>query len=143
MARGIARRGRVEHDARLTWIGIDSQKQEFSGENAEVDNAIPDRLWRLVGVERLKSSGLSSRRGIRQKREVDRFVDRALNRLKGDYTALHDTCRDPSGHPQSIGTLPRQVETGLQPRQRREPSHLGDRIAGAFIGDKIDAPASL
>ena len=66
------------------------------------------------------SASARRRRGLRQEQQVDRLVDLAFDRLQRHHAVLHDRRLDPADHPQPVGAVPRQIEAGLEPRQRRE-----------------------
>ena len=138
----IAGRRRVEHGARFARIGIKSQKQELGGDRAEIDHAIAERFRRLIGLQGLKvhralAGGATSGRNTRS---IASSIS-ALDRLQRHDAILHHRRRDPPDHAQPIGTLPREIEPGLEPRQRGEAGRLGDGAPRGVIRHEIELPA--
>ena len=99
------------------------------------------RLRRIVRLDRLP---VPPRRGaaggFRQEHQIDRLVDRAFDRLQRHHAVLHDGRLDPSDNPQPVGAVPREIETSLEPRQRREARGFGDRRPRAAVRNDIDMP---
>ena len=87
---------------------------------------------------------LAGLRPSRQEHEIDRLVDLAFDRLQRHHAILHDRRRDPAGHTHAVGALPRQIETGLEPRQRQQrPPTLAIASRVASSAHEIDVPAGL
>ena len=91
----------------------------------------------------LKIHRFGRRLDVRQKHEVDRLVELALDRLQRNDAILHHCCRHPSDHAQPIGPLPREIEPGFEPRQGSKACSFGDGVPRGSVRQQIEPPTGF